>query len=608
MEIVKRAIALLQPRDRRSGVLVLFLTVVRGISDVVGIAMIFPFVGVLADPTFIDENAFTSRIYEGFGFTSTDGLLIALGMCLIAVLVTSSLLKAISQYATIRWVAMRRHRLSMRLISTYLRQSYETLLDRHSAVLCSHILSETQRVIGQVYKPIADIFGATVSIVLIVGLVALAEPMVTLVALATFGGAYVVIFFALRPWMRRLGFQLLEESRRRHSLLWEALGGAKQVKLLNREASAVASFGKSSGEFARISTTSDTLRALPRFALEALAFSGIVGLTLFVVMRGGGASDASLSEILPTLGLFLFAGYRLMPSLSQLYSASAAIRITESAVKALEEDLAEEGLLPALRPRPPEPLHLATSLEFRGVSYRYPNATYESLKDINLSIERGKKIGIIGATGSGKTTLIDVLMGLLHPTSGEILVDGRALDYEGTRSWRESVGYVAQDIFLSDASVARNIAFGLPDEEVDMDRVIASAKAAQIHDFVASELKEGYETEVGEDGVRLSGGQRQRIGIARALYGGAEVLVFDEATSALDNSTEHLVMEEIERLSHEHTIILVAHRLSTVRKCDLIVTLDGGRVVATGSPDATFGVVPENELTAQDAASRVAKL
>ncbi|MEO1542625.1 MAG: ABC transporter ATP-binding protein [Pseudomonadota bacterium] len=608
MEVVKRALAILQPRDRRSGAVVLFLTVIRGFTDVLGVAIIFPFLGVLSDPDFIEDNAFTSRVYDFFEFQSTDSFMLALGICVIVVLVTSSLMKAITLYATIRWVAMRRHRLSMRLISTYLRQSYEVLLNRHSAVLCSHILSETQRVIGQVFRPIADIFGAVVSVVLILSLVAFAEPVVTLVALVTFGGAYAVIFIVLRSWMRDLGFRLLDVNHRRHSLLWEALGGAKQIKLLNREAGAVSAFGGSSAEFARLSTTTDTLRAMPRFALEALAFSGIVGLTLFFVMRGGGASSASLGDILPTLGLFLFAGYRLMPSLSQLYSASASIRLAESAVSALETDLAEEGLLPPLRHRAPEPLRLSESLEFRRVSYQYPGAQFESLKDINLSIRRGMKIGIIGATGSGKTTLIDVLMGLLKPSSGEIRVDGRVLDSESTRAWRESVGYVAQDIFLSDASVARNIAFGLPEDEADMDKVIASAKAAQIHSFVMSELKDGYNTEVGEDGVRLSGGQRQRIGIARALYGGAEVLVFDEATSALDNTTEHLVMDEIERLSKEHTIILVAHRLSTVRKCDLIVTLEGGRVVATGNPDATFGIVPDGEAAAHGSADRVAEL
>ncbi|MEL6645004.1 MAG: ABC transporter ATP-binding protein [Pseudomonadota bacterium] len=585
----------------------LFLTVLRGVADVVGVAMIFPFVGVLADPSFIHENSYTDRAYEYFGFTSDDSFLIALGICVIVVLIVSSVLKAVTQYAAIRWVAMRRHRLSMRLISTYLRQSYEVLLNRHSAVLCSHILSETQRVIGHVFRPIAEIFGAVVSIILIVGLIAIAEPAVTLVALVTFGSAYALIFLALRPWMRDLSVRLLDENRRRHSLLWEALGGAKQIKLLNREAGAVASFGTSSGEFARLSATTDTLRALPRFGLEALAFGGIVGFTLFMVMQNGGASNGALSEVLPTLGLFLFAGYRLMPSLSQLYSSSAAIRVAESAISALEFDLAEETTLPPLRHRPPEPIRLTKSLELDGVTYRYPGAHQDSLVDINLTFERGQKIGIIGSTGSGKTTLIDLLMGLIRASAGAIRVDGRELDGESIRGWRESVGYVAQDIFLSDASVARNIAFGLPEDQVDMARVIKSAKAAQIHDFVVGELKDGYATEVGEDGVRLSGGQRQRIGIARALYGGAEVLVFDEATSALDNTTEHLVMEEIERLSKDHTIILVAHRLSTVRNCDLIVTLEGGRVVATGTPDATFGVITDGDHPVSLAASHAAE-
>lgn len=608
MNIVKRGLALLDARDRRSGAFVLFLTVIRGIADVLGIAIIFPFVGVLADPGFIQENSITNRLYDGFGFQSNGSFLIALGICVIVVLVSSSLIKALTAYAAIRWVAMRQHRLSMRLISTYLRQPYEVLLDRHSAVLCTHILSETTRVIGNVFRPIADIFGALVSIALIVCLIAFAEPMVTFVSLATLGGAYLAIYLVLRPWMRDLGYRLLAANTARHNLLWEALGGAKQIKLLNREAGAVSGFGAQSGELARLSTTTETLRVLPRFALEAIAFSGIVGLTLFVVMRGGGSSENGIAEVLPTLGLFLFAGYRLMPSLSQLYSASSAIRVAESAVDALESDLAEENMLPPLKSRAPAPIRLERSVDFKAVSYRYPNAQFDSLKDINLSFRRGQKVGIVGTTGSGKTTLIDMLMGLLRPSSGVIQVDGVDLDDDATRAWRESVGYVAQDIFLSDASVARNIAFGLPDEEADRERVVACAKAAQLHEFVVTELTDGYDTEVGEDGVRLSGGQRQRIGIARALYGGAEVLVFDEATSALDNTTEHLVMEEIERLSEDHTIILVAHRLSTVRNCDTIVTLGNGAVIATGSPDTTFGVVADTTTDTVDPPNRAAEL
>ncbi|MGB3541426.1 ABC transporter ATP-binding protein, partial [Rubrivirga sp.] len=318
-------------------------------------------------------------------------------------------------------------------------------------------------------------------------------------------------------------------------------------------------------------------------------FGSVVALVLSLIIRDGGTDGAGIAQSLPILGLFVFAGYRVLPTLQSIYVSLATVRLGISALEVVRKDLEEEHSLPLLPAQPPEAMTMEWAVELCDVSYRYPKTDQSSLRNIKLTIRRGQRVGIIGHTGSGKTTLMDVLLGLLVPTSGEVLVDGKPLDDNSMRAWRGGVGYVAQDMFLSDTSVARNIAFGCPPGDVDLAEVERAARMAQIHDFVISELPDGYETEVGEDGVRLSGGQRQRIGIARALYGGAEVLVFDEATSALDTETEAMLMAEIDRLAQNRTVIIVAHRMSTLRDCDMIVRLEAGRIVSVGGAEIIEG-------------------
>jgi ABC-type multidrug transport system fused ATPase/permease subunit len=366
---------------------------------------------------------------------------------------------------------------------------------------------------------------------------------------------------------------------------WEALRGVKQLQLLGRERSYLEQFSKPSLEYARATTGTATLRLLPRFALEALAFSGIVLLTLVLVARSGGASAASFGEVLPVLGLFAIAGYRLMPAFQNIYSAVAGLRIGAPAVDVVREGLQLAESAPKLPARQPTPLGLREEIEVRGVTFTYPGIDAPNLVNASFTVRRGTRLGIVGPTGSGKSTLTDLLLGMLEPDAGQILVDGVPLTRDNVRAWRATVGYVPQQVFITAGDITANIAMGVPAEEVSQERLLAAARLAQIQSFILDELPKGFQTYVGEGGVKLSGGQRQRLGIARALYTEPDVIVFDEATSALDNLTERQLMAEIDALSGAKTIIMVAHRLSTVRDCDTIVVLDKGRIVGVGTYD-----------------------
>ncbi len=365
----------------------------------------------------------------------------------------------------------------------------------------------------------------------------------------------------------------------------EALTGVKDIKLLGRESAYVENYRAPSHRMARATTTIQIVSLVPRFALEAIAFGGMILLCLALLDQQGLTSGATLGGILPILGLFAFAGQRLMPELSKLYQSLAQLQAGAPAVDIIHHDLMDEAGSGTLQSFIPSPVGLKQVLELVDVHYRYPGTTLAGLSGVSLGIRAGERIGIVGSTGAGKTTLADLILGLLQPSEGRILADGKPITEENLRAWQQSVGYVPQDIFLTDASISQNIALGVPPYEIDEARVLRAAEIARIDEFIREELPNGYATTIGERGVRLSGGQRQRVGIARALYHDADLIVFDEATSALDNLTEREVMEAIDALPGDKTVLMIAHRLSTVQRSDRIIVLDHGHVVGYDSWD-----------------------
>lgn len=588
----RKAWALLDARERRNAWLVLIIMMLAALSAAAMVGSIMPFLAVLADPARIETNPALAWAYAQFGFTSVYQFLVGLGFVAFAVIVLASGIQILRTWAVSRYSHLRTHALSKRLLARYLAQPYPFFLDRHSGDMGPRVLVESGQVVGRFLRPVAELVAASLTTLAIVGLLLWVDPVIALTAFVVLGGIYVLIYVFTRRLLNRLGQVRVENNRLRYRFANEALTGIKDIKLVGRERAYLDRFSRPSERLSRNEIRIDVLSQVPQFALQATALGGVILLCVVLMDPAAARPDAGLGDLLPVLGVFAFAGQRLLPELSKLYTSLAQMQTGRAPVAALYDDLLGLDQRDTLPGTPPAALGLSTSLVLEGVCYTYPKADRAGLKDISLSIRAGEKIGIVGTTGAGKTTLADIILGLLEPGQGQLVVDGTAIEPDNQRAWRQSVGYVPQDIFLTDAPVAENIALGIAPAEIDTERLHRAARIARIDQFIREDLPQGYQTHVGERGVRLSGGQRQRIGIARALYHDADLIVFDEATSALDNLTEKDVMEAIDALPGDKTVLMIAHRLSTVKRCDRIIVLDQGRLVGCDTWDALMAENP----------------
>jgi len=569
---------LLAARAHRRFLALCALAAVAGLLEAMAVASIVPFLAVFADPG--GSLPLVGRLSDQLGTADHVRMMAILGGAVLAILVLANTVTSLSTWLLLRFANRQGHALSVRLLATYLARPYVFYLDRHTADLQKTIFGEVQRVTTGVLLPAAQIAARLAVVVFISGLLVVVDPRVALVVGAALGTAYALIYVFARAALLRAGRQSIEAGtlRSRHAL--EALSGAKEIKLLGRESEFIERFERSSLAWADAQTTAQAIGQLPRYAIETIAFALILALALYFLRSGSAAG-----QILPLLGLYAFAGYRLMPALQQIFAGAAALRASHASLLAVLDDLRDAA--PPQAPQAPvtaRRLPIGSGVDLVAAAYRYPGDAGWALSPIDLHVPRNASVALVGATGCGKTTVVDLIMGLLQPSQGLLRVDGTAIDEHNVRAWQRSIGHVPQQIFLCDDTIAHNIALGLPDAAVDRPRVEAAARLARLHDFVAG-LPKGYDTRVGERGVRLSGGQRQRIGIARALYTDPDLLILDEATSALDSLTENAVLDALQALAGRKTIVMVAHRLSTVRDCDLICVMEQGRIVDRGTFD-----------------------
>ncbi len=587
LDAISKTVTILTPRERRRGLLVLIMMAVLAVVEVAGIMSVMPFLAVLGNPEIVESNQILRSLHEGLGFASTQTFLMALGGVAMGMMIAAALFRTLTQHAMFRFANMRRHSVSRRLLAEHLRQPYEFFLNRNTADLSKTMLSEVDQLTNNVVRPLIEMAAYAFAAVAVIVLLLVVDPWLAVVVGGALGGFYALFYLTVRGLLEHMGADRVVANRERFKAAAEALGGIKELKVLGREHAFFKAFDPASARFARHHATSQSLSLIPKHLIEALGIVAVILVALFLLRKG-----ADLGQALPLIGLYVLAGYRLLPALQHVYGGMAKLRFGMSA---LDDVLSELGSAPApsMRPAVPlKPLTLHQKLELWRVSYTYPQCEQPALSDITFSIDAHSSLGIIGPTGSGKSTLVDLLLGLLLPQQGEIRVDGAALNTGLVRRWQQSIGYVPQQIFLIDDTITQNIALGVPLHEVDIAAVERAAKAAQIHEFIVNELPAGYRTVVGERGVRLSGGQRQRLGIARALYHEPDVLLLDEATSALDHVTEAEVMRTIRALQSRKTVIMIAHRLETVRHCDKLLRLEHGRVAAFGDR-AT--VLPTNE-------------
>ena len=557
MQTFKKLLFFLTIRERKRAGLLLIMILIMALLDMIGVASILPFIAVLTNPDLIETNLFLNNMFEfsnKLGIENNDQFLFALGILVFVLLIFSLTFKAITTYFQTRFIQMREYTISKSFVEGYLRQPYSWFLDHHSAELGTNILSEVGRLIGGGMRPLMELISRSIVSVALIVLLIIADPKLALLTSLFLGLFYGIIFFSIRSYLNRIGKKRLKSNEIRFLSISEAFGAVKEVKVSGLEQIYLKHFSNSAEIFARTQISSSILSQLPRFFLEAIAFGGIMLIILYKMTQTG-----SFNNALPIISLYVFAG----PVIDKLYNN-------------------KKNLQNVLINKDEKILDFNNSIKLNNLHYNYPNASRTALKDINLNIPAKATVGLIGPTGCGKTTMVDVILGLLEAQKGTLEVDGKIITNENLRSWQQSIGYVPQNIYLSDDTVAANIAFGVDDKDIDQIKVEKVSKIANLHQFVTDDLPQKYLTTIGERGIRLSGGQRQRIGIARALYHNPKLLILDEATSALDNETEKSVMNSINNLGNNITIIIIAHRLNTVKNCDIIFKLENGRLVKQG--------------------------
>lgn len=574
--------------------------VLRAVIETVGVASVLPFMAVVANPESALNNRYLRLAYDALDFGSMTAFLIFLGSASLVVLIVSNALSVLVAYMLQRFAMRQRHIIQTRLMAENLARPYESFLAANTAEIGENILKEVTEFIDGVLSPYLTLIARSVATVAILALLVVVNPLLAIATGVTLGLLYLLVFRFVRLKLKRIGAERYDVDRARYRTIAEAFSGIKDVKAAGREQTYLNAFSDASSRSSALTVTQHVINIVPKSGLEVVAFGGIVLIVLFLIGTGN-----NTATVLGTVTLYAFACYRLLPSLQQMYEAITQLRFSLRSLEVVESHVSELSE-PFRRFDRARPIGLRESIELVDVGFTYPDAETSSLSDVNLSIPSNHSVALVGTTGSGKTTIVDLILGLFRPTEGSVKIDGRELDEELLRSWQASIGYVPQHVFLSDDTIAANIAFGVAPEDRDRAAIERAARIAQVDEFVG-QLPEGLDTHIGERGVRLSGGQRQRLGIARAIYNDPAVIVLDEATSALDSVTEGAVFDALGALAGQKTVIVIAHRMTTIKDCDIIYVVDNGRISQQGTyvelmhTSAAFRALAQESLTTEQA-------
>ena len=565
----------LSARRRRQFAWLLGLILLSTFAEIASLGAVLPFLATLAAPESLLKYPLAAKLVNALGIVSADALVLVLAVVFAVIALLAGLIRIVLLWVSTRLAFATGADLSSEVYRRTLLQPYRVHVSRSSSEVISGITKKVDGVVFYVLVPVLTLLSSSVQLLAITAVLLAIDPLVASIAMVSFGGAYVLLALNARRRLRHCSERIAHEQTQVIRALQEGLGGIRDVLLDGTQAAYCDVYRRADRPLRQAQSFVLFASGSPRFAMESL------GLVLIAILAYGLSRQAGgLAAALPMLGALAIAAQRVLPALQQSYAAWANI-VASHASLADTLDLLNQPVEPDAS-EPVVPAGPFEQIRFEHVTFRYSDDSPWVLNGVDVTIQRGMRIGLIGTTGSGKSTMLDVLMGLLEPTAGLLLVDGQPMRGKPLKSWQRSIAHVPQSVFLADASIAENIAFGIPAEQIDMSRVEQAARQAQLADFIATRPG-GYQARVGERGISLSGGQRQRVGIARALYKQASVLVFDEATSALDNETERSVMDAIEGLSRNLTIVMIAHRLTTVQRCDLILELSAGRIVQQGS-------------------------
>ncbi|MDD2457658.1 MAG: ABC transporter ATP-binding protein [Eubacteriales bacterium] len=588
---LKMLMFLFTRREKWQITILSIFSLLTAIIQSTGVFSLMPFINIVMNMDSIHENTYLKLIYDWFEFTDDNRFIIFLGSIVIGLLIISGLMASITSWLKNRFVLNINYGLSYRLLSRYLSNSYEFFLQSNSSELGMNILGNVNSLGSNYLANMIEIIISSFMTLALIGTLLLVDFKTTLAMFLFFGLTYGGLTVTVRTRLLKSGQLVNQFNRERHRSAHEALNGIKITKALNLEDYFLNRYKKAAKKYTTYQSFAKLISDIPNFAMETLVFSAIIITIIVLILRG-----YDIDAFIPTVSLFAFAGYRLMPALSKIFRSAITLYHNQPILERVYVDMQDLSARhdtksiqdrldqTAIHHQTDEPLSFDQDIKLINVDFYYKNSS-KIIDQLSLTIRRNSVVGFAGTTGAGKTTLIDIFLGLLHPASGEFRIDDVLITEENVQSWRQLIGYVPQDIFLIDDTILKNIAFGVPEKNIDLEMARKAARIAAIDDFIENQLKDGYQTQVGERGVRLSGGQRQRIGLARALYRSPSVLILDEATSALDGTTEEKVLTGIHTQSSVKTMLIIAHRLNTLKVCDDIYLLENGRIIDHGNYD-----------------------
>lgn len=576
--VYKKLWDLILLRERKKGIFLMISMIFFGVIETFGIVSIFPLVSVISNPTIIETNKYLNFFYNYFNFQSTNKFLILLTSVVFLVIVTRALFNGFLNHFILRFTQFINQSLSYRLLSSYLQRPYVYFLTRNSAEMGKSILSEVEEVSMGSLVPALELISRVILSTFILFALFLVDPFIASISIFTFSLSYGIIYFVIRQYLLRKAIERVEANKNRFLISKEALVGIKEIKVRDATHIYLKNFNKASKTFHQIRVKTSLAKLIPNLFIQISASGGILIFIMILLTK----NEGNYTEIIPLVSLYAYAGLRVMPVVQGIFKNLTSIRSSKPALKIIHTEIIKNK--PYKKDKNSKIIKsLKKEICIENITFSYPESKSPVIKDLSLNIKAKSCVAFVGSTGSGKSTTIDLILGLLEPQNGSIRIDDITLKKSNIKSWQSLIGYVPQSIFITDDTIAKNIALGSEESAIDYEKVRYAAKLANIDQFITNELPQRYFTKVGEAGVKLSGGQRQRLGIARALYKDPEILIFDEATSSLDNLTEHQVMNSISKLKNSITIILIAHRLSTIKECDLIYHLNEGKLRSEGT-------------------------
>lgn len=580
INLLRQLHALLSSREKRQLYLLMVLIIGTALIEMASVASVFPFMSLLEGKDAAYNNPLLSYLYSLVAVSAPNMSLFILGCVMIMLLVLRNVASAGTLWISVRYIKEMQKEFSVRLLSRYMRQPYIYFIDKNSSELSKNILAEVGRgITGIIFPLVHSVIEKSVVTIFLYGLLFVVNPTVAVTSLLLLVVAYGVILALTKKVLYRNSQVTVSANSHIYKTAVESLEGIKDIKLFGGAKIFINRFANAYTSLVKADNQSAIIGMLPKYGLEIIAFGGIFIIATYTLFRGHDAKN-----VVPLISLYAYAGYRLLPAIQQIFHGVSSIRANANSLDVLYHDLTDdENKRSLVKTDSSHDMKLNEVLKIQSVSFSYPRSDRPVLKELDMSIAANTTVGIVGLTGSGKTTLIDIMLGLLPPQKGAVLADGVKIKYDNVGAWQRNIGHVPQSIYLCDDSILHNVAFGIDDAQIDFVAVEQALKLAKLYEFVTQDLPDGYDTVIGERGIRLSGGQRQRIGLARALYHNPQLLIMDEATSALDGITENTVIEALHSLLHRKTIIMVAHRIATVRGCDMIYMLSDGKIHAKGT-------------------------